>query len=781
MIMETYALPQSGSLFAQASLDMQRNRLGRSVEQLLEAVIGEINSPGCAESPMGELAREVHRFQDSKIKVVAFGGGTGLSTVIGGNSQLSEWPDNPFVGLKEHFASLDVVVCTTDDGGSTGLLLQQLPIIAIGDLRKILLSMISRENLRKVHGLSDEEVLQTVRVAHCIFNHRFPTGWKDFRPVADPSLLVPEQLRSFYPPDLSQMLCFLGRSVTPGGTGPTIEPGGHCLGNLLLTAAIFGCMPGGKKEPPGLDEIKKGLDVLGTPMGVTPGLLHPVTPTPGQLVLRYSNGVAVRGQRKAAVTKRNFPIDRVSVEFWENPVVCSDLCRAIVGADLIVFAPGSVYTSIMPILQLPPIVGAIKENKKALKILGANFWIQEGETDISRRSGNRGFYVSELVEAYDRNVPGGATGLFDVVLSANLEHIPGSVLSSYALEGKSPIYLDRARVERFNVLPLEATVYSTQRLSQAQVIHHDPAKFSMAVRALAFFHERFDLKNRPLASSVGCASVSPVRCKSNVDSTPIPASNVSLFTSFQSPLQQEADTECLLCDYLRKVDEVLTAKRFSHGDMLGALRDIAWENRDIRIEHLKFFRGACIIPQSRWGRSEEWDNVLGYYDPEDGFLKLHERLTQKPEKLKENLLIAMGESLLGRYVESRHRAHMSPKKNWGAGFYEIRLRSQDERECFFDDAELRTYLHLCRMVPSPFDSRTFRITLNGDEGFIPPGLLFGLMYAWYLNNAYGEVMEYEMSLLRWDPKKLLPHQIEERRRRQVLIDFFRCAVFRHAG
>jgi hypothetical protein len=57
--------------------------------------------------------------------------------------------------------------------------------------------------------------------------------------------------------------------------------------------------------------------------------------------------------------------------------------------------------------------------------------------------------------------------LFDVVLSANLEHMPGSVLRNYALEGKSPIYLDRSSVESLGVLPVEATIYSRERESPA--------------------------------------------------------------------------------------------------------------------------------------------------------------------------------------------------------------------------------------------------------------------------------------------------------------------------
>jgi hypothetical protein len=40
-------------------------------------------------------------------------------------------------------------------------------------------------------------------------------------------------------------------------------------------------------------------------------------------------------------------------------------------------------------------------------------------------------------------------------------------------------------------------------------------------------------------------------------------------------------------------------------------------------------------------------------------------------------------------------------------------------------------------------------------------------------------MEYEMSLLHWSPKKLMPYQLEERTRKQALIKFFRNVVFLH--
>jgi hypothetical protein len=470
------------------------------------------------------------------------------------------------------------------------------------------------------------------------------------------------------------------------------------------------------------------------------------------LVLRYGNGVAVRGQSKSATARRLFPVERVSVEYSASPVVDKAVCKAIREADLILFAPGSLYTSIMPILRLTPIVRAIRENKKALKILGANFWIQEGETDISRRRWDRGFYVSELLEAYDHNVPGGAEGLFDIVLSANLEQITGDVIRSYALEGKSPIYLDRDRVEMLGAFPVEATIYSTERLENAGVIHHDPRKFAMAVRALLVAHKKWNLQRRMSATKrLTKRTMHPLICPEYLP----------------------------LCSYHSKAGAVLVEKQFSPKSLQQTMQEIIYDNRDIRMEHLRFFRGAGVIPAEKWTRSKEWDNVLGYYDPKDGMLKVHQQAAEDPESLRGNLLTALGESLLGRYLDARRWVNHEGGAVWGGRRYEIKLRPVEQRACFLGDAELRAYLNLARMRQSPDDSNVFGITLNDREGFLAPGLLFGLFYAWYLNNAYGEVMEYEMSLLRWSPQKLIPYQLEEYNRKQSLIAFFRNVVFRH--
>jgi uncharacterized cofD-like protein len=730
---------------------MKIAKLGQYIDLLLEEVIKDAPCTGSPQDSLSNLAREIHLSECHNTRVVIFGGGTGLSTVVGGDSRIDEWLINPFVGLKEEFPLLDVVVCTTDDGGSTGQLLRQLPIIGIGDIRKVLLSLILRENIQKSYNLDDTSIINFVRIIHGIFNRRFAEGFNDFRYIANPLLSVSAHLRRSCPEPVKTLFSTLGKYISPGGKGPVIKPGGHCLGNLILAAAILRSANERGSFPPDLDAIHAGIEVIANAIGVNPGLLHPATATPGQLVLRYINGVAVRGQNKAAITQRRLPIDHLSVECRDDALVSEAVISAIKNADLILFAPGSLYTSIMPILQLTPVIKAIRNNKRALKILGANFWVQAGETDISRHRMSRGFHVSELIEAYDHNIDGGFNGLFDVVLSANLEHIPGDVIRNYALEGKSPIYLDRERVEGMGILPVEATIYSPKRLRLANVIHHDPQKFSLAVRALLVTHSHLNLKREEPSSWTA------VRRHKGLVYTGSP----------------------LFCSYHSEVEAILSNMKFTPKGLGKTMLDIVWENRDIRIEHLKYFRGVKVVPTKRWSRSREWDNVLGYYEPDDGVIRIHEQAGKEPELLRASLLTALGESLLGRYIESRLWINGEDISSWGMRRYEIRLRPKADRGCFLDDKALRSYLRLARMLESPHDPFVFGITLNDQEGFLPPGLLFGLLYAWYLNNSYGRIMEYEMSLLRWSPEKLIPCQLEEYNRKKELIRFFRNLVFMH--
>ena len=78
-------------------------------------------------------------------KVIVFGGGTGLSCLL--------------KGLKQFPVDITAVVSVWDDGGSTGILRDEFDILAVGDIRKVLVALSQTES-------SVEELL----------NHRFNTN-----------------------------------------------------------------------------------------------------------------------------------------------------------------------------------------------------------------------------------------------------------------------------------------------------------------------------------------------------------------------------------------------------------------------------------------------------------------------------------------------------------------------------------------------------------------------------------------------------------------------------
>ena len=64
-------------------------------------------------------------------KIVVFGGGTGLSCLLR--------------GLKKFPASITAVVSVCDDGGSTGVLRDEFDILAVGDMRRVIIALSQTE------------------------------------------------------------------------------------------------------------------------------------------------------------------------------------------------------------------------------------------------------------------------------------------------------------------------------------------------------------------------------------------------------------------------------------------------------------------------------------------------------------------------------------------------------------------------------------------------------------------------------------------------------------
>ena len=251
------------------------------------------------------------RFLARGPRIVAIGGGTGLSTLLR--------------GLKEHTSNLTAIVTVADDGGSSGALREELGIPPVGDIRNC------------IAALADAEPLMSE-----LLGYRFPGG-RDVKggPV----------------------------ETERGGLG------GHAMGNLLLAAMT--ALEGGDFEE-GVRRMNRVLAVRGN--------VVPASATPINLVARTRDGVEVTGQ---STIMRTPGIERVWIE-PRNVQAAEDAIAAIADAEIVVLGPGSLFTSVLPVLLIPAIQRAVLA-APGIRVYACNVATQEGETE--------GFDLADHVEA----------------------------------------------------------------------------------------------------------------------------------------------------------------------------------------------------------------------------------------------------------------------------------------------------------------------------------------------------------------------------------------------
>jgi uncharacterized cofD-like protein len=356
-------------------------------------------------------------------RIVAIGGGTGLSVLLR--------------GLKEHTSNLTAVVTVADDGGSSGKLRQILGIPPVGDIRNCLVALADAEPLMG-------ELLQ----------YRFPVpaapaGDGTADGTADGGAdRAADGAASPDPPAVGPAEVEPGLPLSPETAGERWpDPdrlGGHAVGNLVI-AAMTAILGGDFEE--GVRQMNRVLAVRGQVL--------PASSVPLTLHARLQDGTELVGQSRIA---RAAGIHEV----WLSPPsvpACTDALAAIAHADAIVIGPGSLFTSILPALLIPEIRNAVLTSP-ALRIYVCNVATQVGETS--------GFDLADHVEALERHT---APGLVDVVLANN------------RLDARAPQDW-RAEPVRLRWPPATALV---PRLVLDDVVdpdnahHHDPARLAAAV------------------------------------------------------------------------------------------------------------------------------------------------------------------------------------------------------------------------------------------------------------------------------------------------------------
>jgi uncharacterized cofD-like protein len=131
-------------------------------------------------------------------RIVAIGGGTGLSMLLR--------------GLKEHTANLTAIVSVADDGGSTGRLREQVGIPAVGDIRNCLVALAETEpamaELLQYRFGSDEGSLSGHAVGNLLITAMNAIDGGDFESAVR---------------EMNRVLAVRGRVVPASGTALTLH------------------------------------------------------------------------------------------------------------------------------------------------------------------------------------------------------------------------------------------------------------------------------------------------------------------------------------------------------------------------------------------------------------------------------------------------------------------------------------------------------------------------------------------------------------------------------
>ena len=747
---------------------------GTLVERVLSLVLGEEVPPGIpgASSEWQDLIQGLRDVDLRNLRVVALGGGTGLSRIVGGDSRRPEWTKAPFTGLKELFPQLHSIVCITDDGGSTGEMLKDFPIIGLGDLRHVLLASVRSSKLKKQYQLDDQRATETAVALYKLFNCRFSLCPDNPEQLWAESRVAP----SMFPAPLAAYLSDGIRQLFNDKRLKVAMQRPQCLGNLLLAAAIYGKLPSFFRTAELIANQKRmqtavieGISDLALAIGAGKEAVLPCTVTPAQLQMLYADGVLVTGESKAGAALRGYPVERALVRFSDTPLLPDAVAEQLRAADIIIMAPGSLYTSIIPILQVPGLADLIRENTKALKLLVANIWVQKGETDATLTAPEKRFHVSDLIQAYSHNISGGVQGLFSHVLTLDLSDIPGSVLQNYALEKKEPIYVDSERVRGLGFEPVQTRIFSQDLLRHRHVIQHDPVALSKVIRSLwaLRLNDFLPLPQEVPQEQLQAVQILPTRiCPDRL----IPCIRYEEINRILEGLDYRQVS--LTADFPLQGDSSIRQ------ELLAALVEIVWRHPDIHPEHLRYVEGIRLVSIASWKRCQQWDTVYSFYDPEDACIKIRQDQIENPECLEMAFLVALGQSLLGNYCQEKRIEDVFYNEQRVGRIYSLSLRDAQSLNSLLSLEALDTYLQLSRMYPLAKHKRMYARTVNATEGFMPPGLLFGLFFAWYLDSRFAPNIDHMMSIMKHGVSDLAAEQVEKLQRRKKMIHFFRESVFR---
>ncbi|MFC6590811.1 uridine diphosphate-N-acetylglucosamine-binding protein YvcK [Deinococcus lacus] len=267
-----------------------------------------------------------------------------------------------------------------------------------------------------------------------------------------------ESLNMVAPGDLTD--CYAALSDSPAlarlllhrfDRGEGLE--GHTFGNLLLATL--------SEEQGGLATAMQDIhDILRVR-----GRVYPATTVPATLVARLSDGRVVRGESHLSSCLGSEQVREVSLEPADLPAL-PEVIESIYAAELIVLGPGSLFTSVMPVLLVPAIAAALRSTPARL-VYVAPLMTEPGETTGMTLEDHFAAITAHLGRAPD-------------YILANSAVIAPYIKAHYAAQGAA--VLDTRRSSRnLRGRILFAPLLKHEPVAQAR---HDPEALAQALHSL---------------------------------------------------------------------------------------------------------------------------------------------------------------------------------------------------------------------------------------------------------------------------------------------------------
>ena len=183
------------------------------------------------------------------------------------------------------------------------------------------------------------------------------------------------------------------------------------------------------------------------------GTILPLSDDVIEIVGHYDDGKKIIGEEQ--ITKNGEPIKELT--YNKKIKVNKKVFTAIDEADLIIFSPGSLYTSVLPHLIIPSVAERIN-NSKAKTMYVCNLFTQPGETD--------NFGVSDHLKVLEKYVR------VDAVVANNAK-LPKKELRTYmTTEQKDQVKLDTKKVKEMGTELISDDIFTLED----NIIRHDALK-----------------------------------------------------------------------------------------------------------------------------------------------------------------------------------------------------------------------------------------------------------------------------------------------------------------